>query len=59
MPILRDIGLWGDKIQEAFADMGVLGFADADLDAVMAEDEAAAEELDAQMAHVEAVAAEA
>ena len=56
----RDIGLWGDKIQKAFADMGVLGFADADIDAAMAEDEQAAEELDElRMAHVESVAAEA
>ncbi|MEY2455556.1 MAG: hypothetical protein QOK06_650 [Acidimicrobiaceae bacterium] len=59
VPILRDIGLWGDKIQKAFADMGVLGFADADIDAAMAEDEAAAEELDAlRMAHIREVAAD-
>jgi len=59
VPILKDIGLWGDKIQKAFADMGVLGFADADIDAAMAEDEEAAEALDKQrMAHIEAVAAE-
>ena len=40
--------------------MGVIQFAEADLDAEMANDEAAAEELDAQMAasmaHVAAVA---
>ena len=58
VPILRDIGLWGDKVQKAFADMGVLGFAEADIDAAMAEDEAAAEELDAlRMSHIRAVAA--
>jgi hypothetical protein len=60
VPILRDIGLWGDRIQKAFADMGVLGFADADIDAAMAEDEAAAEEIDAiRTAHIRAVAAQA
>ena len=59
VPILKDIGLWGDKIQKAFADMGVLGFAEADIDAAMAEDEEAAAELDrARMAHIESVAAE-
>ena len=59
VPILKDIGLWGDKIQKAFADMGVLGFADADIDAAMAEDEEAAVELDQlRMAHIESVAAE-
>jgi hypothetical protein len=56
VPILKDIGLFGDKVQKAFADMGVLAFADSDIDAAMAEDEAAAEELDARMAHVQDVA---
>ncbi|HEX6310836.1 MAG TPA: long-chain fatty aldehyde decarbonylase, partial [Acidimicrobiia bacterium] len=58
VPTLRDIGLWGPRIQKAFDDMGVLGFADADLEAVMAEDERTAEELDAlRRGRVEAVAA--
>jgi hypothetical protein len=57
VPILRDIGLWGPKIRAAFEDMGVLGFADADLEAAMAEDEQVAEQLDAdRRAHIEAVA---
>ena len=59
VPILREIGLWGTRIRSAFEDMGVLAFADADLDAEMANDEVAAEEFDAQMAHVKAVATEA
>jgi hypothetical protein len=58
VPTLRDIGLWGPKIQKAFADMGVLGFADTDLEAVMAEDERTAEEIDAlRRGGIEAVAA--
>jgi len=57
VPILREIGLWGPRVRGAFDDMGVLAFADADLDAEMANDEAAAQEFDAQMAHVTAVAA--
>src|SRR5580700_1135069 len=48
VPILKDIGLWGPRITKAFTDMGVIGFADADLDSEMAADEAAAEELDEQ-----------
>ena len=49
----------GPRVQKAFADMGVLGFADADIDAAMAEDEEAAVELDQlRMAHIESVAAE-
>ena len=47
VPTLRDVGLWGPRIQKAFGDMGVLGFADTDLEAVMAEDERTAEEIDA------------
>jgi len=58
VPTLRDIGLWGPRIQTAFADMDVLGFADTDLDSVMAEDERTAEELDVlQRARLERVAA--
>jgi hypothetical protein len=37
----------------------VLAFADADIDAAMAEDDAAGDELDAQMARVKSVAADA
>ncbi len=60
VPILKDIGLWGDKIQKAFADMGVLGFADTDIDEAMADDEAAAEALDAErLSHITDVAAKA
>jgi hypothetical protein len=60
VPILKDIGLWGDKIQKAFADIGVLGWADTDIDAAMQEDEEAAEALDkARMEHIKAVAADA
>jgi hypothetical protein len=48
VPILRDIGLWGEKVQGAFADMGVLAFADADIDAMMADDEQQADQIDAE-----------
>jgi hypothetical protein len=59
VPILRDIGLWGPKIQQAFTDMGVIQFAEMDIDAEMANDERAAEELDVRMAHVHEVAEQA
>ena len=42
VPILRDIGLWGPKLRAAFEEMGVIGWADADIDAEMASDEKAA-----------------
>jgi hypothetical protein len=57
VPVLRDIGLWGPRIQGAFDDMGVLAFADADLEELVAEDEAVAEQLDRErLAHVTAAA---
>ena len=58
VPILREIGLWGPRIQAAFTEMGVIQFADGDLDAEMANDERTAEEFDAQLEHVKAVAAQ-
>ncbi len=62
VPIVRDIGLWSDKIQKAYADMGVMGFAQTDYSALVAEDNRRAEELDDQRksereAYVKGVAA--
>jgi hypothetical protein len=59
VPIIREIGLWGPKVRKAFEDMGVMAFADSDIDAEMAGDEAAAEEFDRQhLAHVQAAASD-
>ena len=46
VPIVKDIGLWGPKVQQAYLDMGVLEMGDADLDALMKNDEDIAEQLD-------------
>lgn len=46
VPIVRDIGLWSDKIQAAYREMGVIGFADTDYGELVAADNARAEELD-------------
>jgi hypothetical protein len=59
VPLLKDIGLWGPRIQGAFVDMGVMQFADADLDAEIANDEQAAHDLDARLDHVKTVATKA
>jgi hypothetical protein len=48
VPTLRDIGMFGPKVRAAFADMGVLGFEQLDVEALMADDEAVAEAIDAQ-----------
>jgi hypothetical protein len=59
VPVIKDIGLWGPRIRKAFEDMGVMGFADSNIDAEMASDEAAAEEFDRQhLAHVREAAAD-
>ena len=51
------VGLWGPKIRAAFEDMGVMGFAEGDIDQLIAEDETIAEEIDQQrLAAVRAVA---
>jgi hypothetical protein len=46
VPIVKDIGLWSDKIQRAYADMGVLDFAQTDYEALMKDDNRRAAELD-------------
>jgi hypothetical protein len=59
VPTVKEIGLWGPKIRKAYADMGVLGFADADLDALAANDEQVSAEFDARHREVLQVAASA
>jgi hypothetical protein len=46
-PTLKDIGLFGPRVRAAFADMGVLGYSDVDLDALIRDDERTAAEVDA------------
>ena len=48
VPCIKDIGLWGAKVQRAYADMGVLEYAAASLDGLMADDERTADDLDAE-----------
>jgi hypothetical protein len=51
VPCIKDIGLWGDRVRAAYADMGVLEFAEANLDGLMADDERTADELDEARLH--------
>jgi hypothetical protein len=46
VPCVKDIGLWGPKVQQAYADLGVLDAANTDLEALMADDERIAEDVD-------------
>jgi hypothetical protein len=48
VPCVKDIGLWGEKVQRAYTDLGVLEAAKGDLTALMRQDEEIADEIDRQ-----------
>ncbi|WP_030621007.1 ferritin-like domain-containing protein [Streptomyces sclerotialus] len=48
VPCVKDIGLWGKRLQRAYLDMGVFDLGDSNLDLLMAQDEELAEKLDAE-----------
>ena len=53
VPTIKDIGLWGPKVQRAYAEMGVIDFQAIDPDEASAADERFADELDARKAEIE------
>jgi hypothetical protein len=48
VPCVKDIGLWGPRLQQAYVDMGVFELGDSNLDLLMQQDEDIAEKLDAE-----------
>jgi hypothetical protein len=50
VPTVKRIGLWSDKIQQAFVDLGVINYADTEPAELFANDERIAEELEAAIA---------
>ena len=48
VPTVKDIGLWGTRVQTAFADMGAIEFADIDSEQLLDNDNRVAEEFDAK-----------
>ncbi|MEU9006048.1 aminobenzoate oxygenase, partial [Streptomyces sp. NPDC048551] len=46
VPCVKDIGLWGARLQKAYLDMGVFEMGDSSLDLLMSQDEEIAEALD-------------
>ncbi|SEG84591.1 P-aminobenzoate N-oxygenase AurF [Thermomonospora echinospora] len=48
VPCVKDIGLWSERIQRAYDDMGVLEMSKSDLEALMRNDEDLADRLDAE-----------
>jgi P-aminobenzoate N-oxygenase AurF len=50
VPCVKDIGLWGEKVQRAYADLGVLDAARTDLEVLMRDDEDTAERIEREHA---------
>jgi hypothetical protein len=59
VPIIKDIGLWGPKIRKGYEQMGILGYANVDVQAMSDEDEKVAEHYDERHAEILRVAASA
>jgi hypothetical protein len=57
VPCVKDIGLWGERVRRGYEQMGVLEYANVDLDSVIRTDEEKAAEFDARRAHVDSVIA--
>jgi hypothetical protein len=55
VPIVKDIGLWGPTIRKGYTDMGIIGFADTDVQALQESDNDIAKDHDARRKYVESV----
>jgi AcrR family transcriptional regulator len=55
VPIVKDIGLWGETIRNGYAGMGILGYGDVNLQALQDADESIAQVFDARRRHVASV----
>jgi hypothetical protein len=49
VPIVKDIGLWSERVQDAYAKLGVVHYAERDAQAMLDDDARIAQELDATM----------
>jgi hypothetical protein len=49
VPVVKEIGLWSEKVQQAYTEIGVMKYADYDAQALLDKDAKVAEEFDAQM----------
>jgi hypothetical protein len=58
VPTVKDIGLWGKRVQKAFADMGVMDYANIDVTEQLANDGKVADDFDKKMFVEKAIAAE-
>ena len=58
VPILKEIGLFGPKVQKALGDMGVMEYAKIDVEKLLGNDLKVAEDFDAKKFVKDAIAAE-
>ena len=56
MPCVKDIGLWGERLQKAYVDMGVLDLGDSRPGRPDGQDEEIAEQLDTERFEAEETA---
>jgi hypothetical protein len=56
VPIVKDIGLWGETIRNGYTEMGIIGLADVDVQALQDSDEDIARQFDARRNYVASVA---
>ncbi len=59
VPIVRDVGLWGQTVRDGYTEMGIIGLADVDVQALQESDEEIAIQFDARRDYVASVAARA
>jgi len=59
VPIVKDIGLWGETVRNGYTEMGIIGLADVDVQALQDSDEDIAQQFDARRDYVASVAARA
>jgi hypothetical protein len=55
VPIVKDIGLWGDYIRKGYEEMGVIEYAKADVQKLQDEDETIAQQFDARRRDIQRV----
>jgi hypothetical protein len=55
VPIVKDVGLWGDTVRNGYEQMGVIGYAQTDVQALQDEDDNIARQYDARRADIQRV----
>ena len=58
VPTIKDLGLFGPKVQKAFTDMGVIGLADLDIDELQTADEQIARDMESRRSEESAALAD-